>query len=246
VSLLDYERRFVAYLLGRAPDATGLGDPARLALYRGMAQRRMLGQARAAYRASHTLLGEMAFAALFARYLRDEPPATSALRDAIAAFGVRAAIEPDVERPWLAELLALESLLFRAAFEPADAAPSAPAELDFHAPPRFVAPLHVLRARHPVQRLLAQAPPAELEARPVTLWVYRDRADVARWRVTSPLLARISELAAVDPDATLTELVRRAADLEGRALDHTLLAELADGLTAATTAGVLLGARPCS
>jgi Putative DNA-binding domain len=246
VSLLDYERRFLAYLLGRAPDATGLGDPARLALYRGMAQRRMLGQARAAYRASHTLMGEAAFAALFARYLHDEPPATSALRDAIAAFGQRAAVEAEAERPWLPELLVLESLLFRAAFEPADAAPSTPAELDFHAPPLFVAPLHVLRVRHPVQRLLAQEPPAQLDVRSVTLWVYRDGADVARWRVTSALLGRVSELAAADPSATLTELVRRGAELEGRALDHTLLAELADGLTAATTAGVLLGARPCS
>jgi hypothetical protein len=246
VSLLDYERRFVAYLLGRAPDADGLGDPARLALYRGMAQRRMLGQARAAYRASHTLLGEAAFAALFARYLRDEPPATSALRDAIVSFGARAAVEPAEERPWLGELLVLESLLFRAAFEPAEVLLSAPAELDFHAPPLFVAPLHVLRVRHPVQRLLAPDPPAQLEARPSTLWVYRDGTDVARWRVASALLGRISELAAVDPAATLTELVRRAAELEGRTLDHTLLAELADGLTAATAAGVLLGSRPCS
>lgn len=242
MSLYDYERRFVDYLFGRAPEAEGLGDPMRLALYRGMAERRVLGQARTAYPASHAQLGEARFAGALACYLRDAPPTSHALRDALVGFADHAAQQLAGGPDFLPELLALEAQLFHCAFVEAPE-PAPVAELDFAAPPLFLTPLSVFRARYPVHRLLSCEPHAELGPEACVLWVYRDPADVARWRVTSELLAGISERAGVHPRASLTELVQASAAAAQRPVDHALLSELSDGLTAALAAGVLRGSR---
>jgi hypothetical protein len=140
VNLATYQRLLVGHLLGSAEHGPpALGDARRLALYRAMAQRRLLALGEQAFRSTRAQLGNAQFRQTYARYLAEHPPRTPLLRDTALGFApfVAAHAVPGAP-PFLPSLAAFEAALWQALYaEASSAGPVLP--LDFARPPVFAA-----------------------------------------------------------------------------------------------------------
>ncbi len=249
MNLAEYQRAVLRVSFEHEPsehDLALLGDATRFRMYRHMVRTRLLGMAKVAYKGTLTLVGEEAFAACFARFLAERPPASRLIRDVVHAFGEFALDDSMlfVEAPAHArDVLGFEQAKWGVAYQAAvlpRLGDEGLREVDFEGRPVLNPVLRVLRLAHPVHLTSVDGP----VPKPTTLLVYRPPAsDEIRWWSPGQLFGALVEHVRAHPESPLVESLRAAANEFGRALDATLLEELAGELTLAVERGVLLGVR---
>ncbi len=246
MKLADYQRRFMQLSFAERADEAefvSFGDPARFHLYRQMIRSRLLGMAKKAFANTLETVGDQAFEASFARYLAERPPRSPYIRDVIADFASFARANPQLiaQSPvFTADLLRFEEAKWRVSYRACDLTEDALRAFDFAAVPALNPALEQLSLEHRVYDLQE----GTCKAGPGPLFVYRPpQHDDIRWYVPDALMARLLADARAQTQSTFADLVRGAAAALGRALDETLLEELASGVTLALQRGVLLGSR---
>jgi hypothetical protein len=242
VNLAEYQRALVRLsFVGEAneQDFAGFPQPERFVMYRAMVRSRLLGMTKQAFRKTLELVGEAAFDASFIRYLEQRPPSSPLIRDVIAAFGPFARGDQALVfegPPCLCDLLSFEEAKWRVAYRKNEVGTLR--EFDFAGIPVLNPALEVLHVRHRVHELEG----GQCLPEAGTLLVYRPpHDDDLRWYMPDALLATLLRRALAEPRLSLAEHVRNAAQSLGKALDESLLEELASGVTLALQRGVLLG-----
>lgn len=250
--LAEYQRAVMRVSFDLEPSASDLallGDEQRFRMYREMIRGRLEDMAQIAFKLALAEVGEAAFRASFARFLAAGGVRSPYIREVVAAFGVFAAEDralldaaPDTAR----DLFLFEHAKWEVAYVPAQVpriGDDGLRELDFEGYPVLNPVLRVLSLSGALrERCEVPTAPLSGDGRFVLL-VYRPhQGNDVRWWGVSPFFARL--LAHFQSgERTVADAVRGAADQERRAVDESLLEELATDLTLAVQRGVVLGVR---
>lgn len=252
MNLADYQRAVLRLSLALEPSAADLallGDEARFRLYRHMIRSRLAGMAEVAFKGTYDLVGEPAMQASFARFLAEVGPRSRLIREVIADFGRFAQRDRsllDRTPPETADLLCFELAKWEVAYVPAHY----PAlgerglrEFDFEGQAVMNPTLRQLRLAAPVLATCKLSPVPAIQGSHFALLVYRPPAlNDVRWWVVGAFFAALTQRL-VRGDGSVAEAVQAVAHDQQRAVDETLLDELATDLTLAVQRGVLLGVR---
>ncbi len=251
MNLLDYQRAVTRVSFDLEPslqDLALLGDETRWRMYRHMVRGRLQGMAELAFTRSREVVGELAFAASFSRFLAKGGPQSPLIRDVTSAFGSFAQADAQLlasAPAYARDLFAFELAKWQVAFEPARypvLGEDGLRELDFEGIPV----LNPVLKRLTLDR--TTLPFCDLELAPkgdatcFDLLVYRPSHNEVRWWAIAPffggLIARLEQ-----GQHSLAAAVRAVADEQGRPVDEVLLEELATDLTLAVQRGVVFGVR---
>jgi hypothetical protein len=221
--------------------------PHRLALYRRLVRRNLLGVASKMMprtRARLNALASGAFDRSFGTFLGEASPRTHYLRDVPAEFltWARGAWDADPAVPTYAADLATHELVeFQIAAAPMLHEPPSLAELALDRAVLFAPARRLVRYAFAVHALPAEeSDRSDPVARSVELFVYRDREHRVRFLELTPLATRIIERLLAR--APLGEALEGACRDEGTPLSESVLGSTAQMLADWGERGILLGA----